>query len=68
MLTYAAIYQAARIFCVFTRLVLRHPLMLHCGTLNLSSRVRVMGNGMVRLKRDVFEQRGGMLFARERQC
>ena len=45
-----------------------HPLMLHCGSTHLSSRVRVMGNGMVRLKRDVFEQRGGMLFARERQC
>lgn len=48
--------------------VLMHPLMLHCGSTHLSSRVRVMGNGMVRLKRDVFEQRGGMLFVRERQC
>jgi len=63
MLTYADVCQAAHIFCVFTSAnapadaALRH----------LSSRVRVMGNGMVRLKRDVFEQRGGMLFARERQ-
>ena len=67
MLTYAAVCQAAQIFCVFTSAAM-HPLMLHCGSTHLSSRVRVMGNGMVRLKRDVFEQRGGMLFVRERQC
>ena len=43
--------------------VLMHPLVVHCGSTNLSSRVRIMGNGMVRMKRHVFEQRGGMLFA-----
>jgi hypothetical protein len=60
-------YAKRRKFSV-SLLVPMHPLMLHCGSTHLSSRVRVMGNGMVRLKRDVFEQRGGMLFARERQC
>jgi hypothetical protein len=43
--------------------VLMHPLVVHCGSTNLSSRVRIMGNGMVRMKRSAFEQRGGMLFA-----
>jgi hypothetical protein len=43
--------------------VLMHPLVVHCGSTNLSSRVRIMGNGMVRMKRHVFEQRGGMFFA-----
>lgn len=45
--------------------VLMHPLMVHCGSTNLSSRVRIMGNGMVRLRRDVFEERGGMYFVNE---
>ena len=44
-------------------LVLMHPLVVHCGSTNLSSRVRIMGNGMVRMKRSAFEQRGGMFFA-----
>jgi hypothetical protein len=47
--------------------VLMHPLMLHCGSTNLSSRVRIMGNGMVRMKQTVFEERGGMRFALRRE-
>ena len=46
--------------------VLMHPLMLHCGSTNLSSRVRIMSNGMVRMKKAVFEERGGMRFATRR--
>jgi hypothetical protein len=41
--------------------------MLHCGSTNLSSRVRIMGNGMVRMKQTVFEERGGMRFALRRE-
>lgn len=48
-------------------IVLMHPLMLHCGSTNLSSRVRIMGNGMVRMKQTVFEERGGMRFALRRE-
>jgi hypothetical protein len=51
MLPYAKLRKSS-----VSLLVPMHPLMLHCGSTHLSLRVRVMGNGMVRLKRDVFEQ------------
>lgn len=42
--------------------VLMHPLLFHSGSTNLRSRVRIMGNGMVRLKHEAFEARGGLRF------
>lgn len=43
--------------------VLMHPLTVHCGSTNLSSHVRIMGNGMVRMNKAAFELRQGMFFA-----
>jgi hypothetical protein len=39
--------------------VLLHPWMIHGGTTNLSSAPRLMANGMVRVKREVFDREGG---------
>jgi hypothetical protein len=35
-----------------------HPLVLHTGTTNYSSRARLMANGMVRVKADAFKRAG----------
>ena len=42
--------------------VLMHPLLIHSGTTNLRTTLRLMGNGMVRMKKDVYDSRGGMYF------
>ena len=62
--------DAAALPCIATQIVgragdvvLMHPLIVHCGSTNLSSRVRVMGNGMVRMSKAAFEMRQGMFFA-----
>eukprot|EP00968_Pinguiococcus_pyrenoidosus_P017547 scaffold1747_cov251-Pinguiococcus_pyrenoidosus.AAC.20 len=39
-------------------LCIMHPWLIHSGTTNLSDRVRFMGNGMVRIREDVFAQSG----------
>jgi hypothetical protein len=44
--------------------VLMHPLLIHSGTTNLRPELRLMGNGMVRMKKEVFERRGGVCFMR----
>jgi hypothetical protein len=42
--------------------ILLHPLLIHSGTTNLRTSMRLMGNGMVRMKKEVYETRGGMFF------
>ena len=42
-------------------IVLMHPWLVHSGTTNLSSRPRILANGMARIKSDIFQRDGAQL-------
>lgn len=47
--------------------LLMHPWLIHCGSVNLSTRPRLMANGMVRIRKEQFDRDGGARLLRRQK-